>query len=114
MPKVYTKIGFGVTQEQTVTEGGETIGTGIWTREITERYYYGELTQPISRWSVAQQVNDDKTISTTISIVADPFATDHWNDIRYVEFMGTNWRVVSVEIQYPRLILSIGGEYIDG
>jgi hypothetical protein len=29
----------------------------------------------------------------------------------YVEFMGTKWKITNVEVQYPRLILSVGGVY---
>lgn len=105
MPKIYTKVGFGVCSETS---------TDVWTYAITEKYYYGELTQPISRWSVGDKVNDDQTVNGTISIVTDPFATENWRQIKYIEFMGTNWKVTSVEIQYPRLILSLGGEYNDG
>lgn len=105
MPKVYTKIGFGTTSETT---------PGVWTQTIVEKYYYGELTQPLSRWSLGESVNDNQSINTSLSILSDPFATEHWNQIKYIEFMGTLWKVVSVEIQYPRLILSLGGEYHDG
>jgi hypothetical protein len=31
--------------------------------------------------------------------------------MRYVEFMGTKWKITNIEVQYPRLTLSIGGEY---
>ena len=31
--------------------------------------------------------------------------------MRYVEFLGVKWKIESVEVQYPRLILSIGGEW---
>ena len=33
--------------------------------------------------------------------------------MRYVEFMGAKWKISSVEVQYPRLILTVGGVYND-
>ena len=32
-------------------------------------------------------------------------------NIKYVEFMDSLWKVTSVDMQYPRLVLSIGGVY---
>jgi hypothetical protein len=29
----------------------------------------------------------------------------------YVEFMGAKWKISNVEVQYPRLILTIGEVY---
>ena len=37
--------------------------------------------------------------------------TQHCSSMVYVELMGEKWKVTDVEIQYPRLILSIGGVY---
>ena len=50
-------------------------------------------------------------ISNLISIIADPYAYKSFHSMRYVEFMGNKWKVANVEIQYPRLILTIGGLY---
>lgn len=116
MPKLYIKVGFGVTSEGTFTEPGVTpvIGNGVWTQTITEKYYYGELTNPISRWSVSDKINEDLTVSTQISIVADAFANQNFHSIKYVEYLGTKWRATSVEVNRPRLIIQLGGEYNDG
>lgn len=105
MPRVYNKVGFAVSTETS---------PGIWTQTITERYYYGELTNPISKWRNSGGANDNLGISCQISIVCDPFATEHFHQIKYIEFMGVKWKVDSVEIQRPRLILSLGGEYNAG
>lgn len=83
----------------------------IMIHDVTERSYYGEETRLISQWKTSGHKNDDKVIDTEISIVSDPFARDHFTDIIYVEFMGVKWDVRSVSVQYPRLILSIGGIY---
>ena len=31
--------------------------------------------------------------------------------MKYIEFMGTKWKITSVEKLYPRLILIVGGVY---
>ena len=62
----------------------------------------------------AEKVNDDISIANEISVVADPFACQNFHRMRYIEFMGAKWKVSNVEVQYPRLILTIGGVYNAG
>lgn len=56
-------------------------------------------------------VNTGISISEEISIVADPYAQRHYTEIRWVEFDGSKWRVTGVTVNYPRLILTLGGLY---
>lgn len=85
---------------------------GVWEEQITERKYYGDVMRNTRRLQPTDQLNDDINIANEISIVADPFATNHIYAMRYVEFMGTCWKVSTVDAsQRPRLILSIGGVY---
>lgn len=102
MAKWHGKVGFSDTVEYE---------PGIWKPAVLERPYYGDVIS--NRWKRQNSggVNDDITISNQISIVADPYANNHCSAIVYVEFMGTNWKVSDVEVQYPRLILNIGGVY---
>ena len=87
------------------------IEPGVWSEEFTERKYYGDLLRNSRRLQGTQQINDDITISNQISILADPYAVQHFHAIRYAELFGTKWKVSSVEVQYPRLILELGGIY---
>lgn len=87
------------------------IEPGVWSEEFTEHKYYGDLLRNSRRLQGSQQVNDDITISNQISILADPYAFQHFHAIRYAELFGTKWKVSSVEVQYPRLILELGGVY---
>ena len=89
----------------------ETVETkpGVWTSQVTERNYYGDLTRNNRRLQTSDKVNDDINISNQISIVADPYANENIYAMRYAEFMGTKWKITDVEVQYPRLILTLGG-----
>ena len=92
---------------------GETTETepGIWTERITERVYSGEILRNTRMLQTSGQVNDNINISNSISIISDPYANKNFHSIKYVEFMGTKWKVANIDVQYPRLILSIGGVY---
>ena len=67
MAKFFGKIGHAVTTE---TE------PGVWTEQITERSYYGDVIRNVRKLQTSDQVNDDINISNEISIVADPFSLD--------------------------------------
>ena len=102
MAKWYGKIGYA---EQIVT------APGVWEEKIIERNYYGDVVRNIRRLESSGNLNDDINVSMEISIVADPYAIQNFHAMRYVEFMGSLWKISSVEVNYPRLILSIGGVY---
>ena len=102
MAKFYGAIGYVETVETS---------PGVWEEQITERNYYSELVRNTSRFQVSDQVNDNVNIANEISIIADPFATQNFHAMRYVEFMGAKWKITNVEVRYPRLILTIGGVY---
>lgn len=105
MAKLVVAIGFAETEETT---------PGVWEENIVEHTYYAELIRNSRRLQSVSQVNDDITISNQISILADPYAKNNFHNIRYATFMGTKWKVTSVEVLYPRLQLEMGGVYNDG
>ena len=84
---------------------------GIWRDEITERHYTGDLLRNSRRLQTADKLTDDINIANEISIVADPFANENLYSIKYVEFMGAKWKVTNIDVQYPRLVLTLGGVY---
>ena len=102
MGKWYGLIGFCETTE---------IKPGIWKEQITERPYFGDLIRNSRRLQSVNQVNDNVNIANEISIVADPFAYQNFHSMRWIEYMGTKWKVSNIDVQYPRLILTVGGVY---
>lgn len=107
MAKFYGKIGFAQTLQTTVGQQS----TGIWEDVIVEKYYKGDILRDTRRWDKGESVNDDLNISNKISIVADSFAVNNLYNMKYIQFMGAFWKVTEVSVEYPRLVLSIGGVY---
>ena len=91
----------------------ETVETrpSVYEDRRTERNYYGDVTRNMRRWQSSEHLNDDLVLNNQISILADPYAYQHFHAIRYVEWAGAKWKVTNVDVQYPRLILEIGGVY---
>ena len=102
MAKWYGKVGYVISVEKR---------PGVWAPQPVEHPYYGDQMRPMAKWQQSGNVNDDLNMANQISIVADPFAYENFSSIKYVEFMGAMWKVTSIEIQHPRLILTIGGIY---
>lgn len=102
MAKFHGKVGF-VTSTETAA--------GVWSDVATERDYYGDVIRQTKTWSETNQVNDNLVLGNRISIVGDDFANLNIPTMRYVIWDGTYWDISSVEIQRPRLILSLGGVY---
>ena len=102
MAKWYGVIGYAETVE---TE------PGLWEEKIVERPYYGDITRNTRKLQSSGSVNDNVNISNLLSIVTDPYANLNFYAMRYVEFMGSKWKVTDVEVQSPRRILTLGGLY---
>ena len=102
MAKFFGKIGYAETEQTS---------PGVWEEKITEREYFGDLTRNTRRLQSSGNLNDNIVVANDISIIADPFANQNFHAMRYVEFMGTKWKISNVEVQYPRLILTLGDQY---
>lgn len=83
--------------------------TSKWINRETVRHYYGDVQRMVKRTENGFGVNSTVNINNEISIVADPFARDHFFAIQWVLWQGVKWKVTDVEVLYPRLILSLGG-----
>lgn len=84
---------------------------GVWKDVITEREYYGDEVRPTRRLDEVEKVNFDISTNTSLSIMADAYANEHFFAIRYVKWVGVRWTVTSVDPMRPRLLLRLGGVY---
>lgn len=103
MAKYYGMVGYEEIMEDD--------GFGVYEPKIVERPYYGDLVRNMKRDQTGAGVNDDIAIQNDISIIADAYAYQNFHRIRYATFMGTRWKVNTVEVERPRLILSVGSVY---
>lgn len=105
MAKFYGNIGFVKTMETS---------PDIWETVETVKRYRGDLVRNQRRWEDSESINEDLAISNEISIVADKFAYENIDAMKWVEVMGAKWKVNSVTIDYPRITLTVGGVYNGG
>lgn len=102
MAKFYGVIGYAIQSET---------DPGVWEDQVIERNYRGDVLQNMNRWQSSDQVNDNFVIDNKLSIISDPFSYENFQHIKYIRWMGANWKVTKVEILRPRLILTTGGVY---
>ena len=101
MARFHDKVGFLIPIDDQ--------NTGISTNRVVERPYYGSVIEHTRRWESSEHTNDDLNITNQIEITANDYAFKHMSSIAYVRFMGSYWKVVSIRVNAPRIILSLGG-----
>lgn len=102
MNKYYGNLGFAESVE---------VRPGVWENKITEKPYFGDVIRYSKSYGSADKVVDDLNVSNQISILTDPYVMNHFQNLKYLEWLGVKWKVTTIDIAYPRLILSIGGVY---
>ena len=104
MPKFAGKIGFAIIEEA---------APDVHEEKIVERTYYGDMLLNKYTSESSDGALDNVNLQNTVSIVADPFASNNFPSIRYVVYLGVQWKVRSVTVNQPRLEISLGGLYND-
>lgn len=102
MAKFYGAIGYAVDKE---------VAPDVTVETPEEHFYKGDLLKNYRSLSASDELHDDVRISNQISIVADPYTLSHIFAMRYVKWMGVAWTISTVDVQPPRLILTLGGVY---
>lgn len=86
-------------------------GHSVYRAHLVEKPYFGDVLRYNKRYDPGQQVNEEISINNQISIVADQFAYDNFGCMRYVVWKGQKWKITGADIDYPRIVLTIGGLY---
>jgi hypothetical protein len=102
MAKFYGPIGYAILEES---------APGVWEERIVEHSYYGDVIRNNRKLQTSSQLNDNITLSNEISIISDPFANENFQHIRYAIYMGTKWKVSTIDVQAPRLVLTLSEVY---
>lgn len=90
----------------------EELSPGVWRPVINERQYVGDVLRNRKYYQESSnKQNVDLNTSNQISILSDLYVQQNWSSIRYVVWNGVKWQVTSVDVNYPRLILDLGGVY---
>lgn len=83
----------------------------VWKQDIVEKKYYGEVIRDYRSLDNESELNPTLNIVNKISLISDPYATEHVDSLIYITYLGKKWKCSSIEIDYPRLIIGLGGKY---
>ena len=101
MRKYHGEIGYALTVEK---------APGVWVDDIVEKKYYGTVLNKRMRWDINRDsINDNLTVNSEFSILADAFAFENFGNMRYIKYMGVSWKISSIEVKRPRIIITVGG-----
>lgn len=84
---------------------------GVWTEDITEKKYYGDIIRDNRRIVDQGEINGNINISNNISIISNSFMLENMAFMRYITFAKSKWKINTVDIKPPRIIISLGGLY---
>jgi hypothetical protein len=102
MGKMYTQIGYAETVETK---------PGVFKEVVEEHNYTVEVIRLSKRYENSNYVNDNINVNNEFSVLADPYALNHFHNMRYIKLWGQPWEISSVTVEYPRLKLTVGGVY---
>ena len=102
MAKFYGAIGYALQIESK---------PGVWSDNIIEKNYRGDVILDQRRWQSADKVNDDLSLDNSISIIADEYAHNNIGNMKYIVWNNVPWEIQSFSINRPRIVIQIGGIY---
>lgn len=101
MARFHDRVGFLIPRDNQET--------GIADSVPVEKPYYGKVLEHVRKWSTTESTNDDLVLSNQIAITANDYAFEHMSSIAYVHYMGGYWKVESIKVRFPEIILTLGG-----
>lgn len=102
MAKFAGLVGY-VTQEEKVP--------GVWSPVESPKKMKGDIIRLSSSSQNDNKVNSDVSLNHRVSLLGDAYAFNYYYNIKWVEIDGRKWEVSSVEVQRPRIIVTLGGVY---
>lgn len=103
--KFYGQVGFWEDDVETKP--------GVWKpASIVEKTYSGDVNRNTRKFQSSDgNQNGEFAITNQISILGDLYIRQNWPSIKYIIWNGTKWKVTNVDVNYPRIVLDIGGVY---
>lgn len=102
MSRFSGKLGFIMTRE---TE------EGVWLEDFIELRAKGTIRSLYVRNDNSSSVNTNLRLTNEISILMDTKINTYLETLKYVVWKGSKWEVQSINTNYPRLTINLGGLY---
>lgn len=84
---------------------------GVHQEVATEVSVNGDIIREARRFEKGDTLNENLSLSNRFSIVYNDVTLRDFQYIKYVKYLDVLWKVTNIEIQLPRIILTVGGVY---
>ena len=84
---------------------------GVFEEVNISRKRRGDIQDERRNLYYRDSVNGERTVTATISIVADKFDVAHFTDMVWAELYGKKWEVQQATPVHPRIVIHLGGLY---
>ena len=102
MSRFSGKLGFVMTRE---TE------EGVWLEDKIEIPVKGTIRSLYVRNDNNSSVNSNLRLTNEVSVLLDSKINTYLETLKYVVWKGSKWEVQSIGVNYPRLMINLGGLY---
>lgn len=89
----------------------EETSPGVWTSIEKPRKMKGDIISQTSSNRSGENLHDDVVLNHRVSLIGDAYAFDNYFNLKWVKMDTKKWKVTSIEVKRPRLIVSLGGVY---
>lgn len=93
-------VGYTVQEETT---------PGVWTTVEKTRKMKGDIMKQVASHQSSEYLHDDVVLSHRVSLIGDAYAFDNYFNISWVKMDTQKWKVASIEVDRPRIIVTLGG-----
>jgi hypothetical protein len=100
MTKYAGLVGY-VTQEETVP--------GVWSSVETPLIMKGDIIRETSSSQDDGKVNSNISLNHRVSLIGGAYSFKNYYFMKWIEIDGRKWEISSIEIQRPRIIVTLGG-----
>lgn len=81
---------------------------GVWDTEDKEVMMKGDLLRQNANIQDSG-INDTVSLNHRVSLIGDAYAFDNYYNMKWITVNGFKWTVSAIELQRPRLIVTLGG-----
>jgi hypothetical protein len=82
---------------------------GIWSPDENPIMMKGDVIRQSSSSQDGDKMNDNISLNHRVSLLGDAYAFENYYNIKWIQIDNNKWEVSSVEIQRPRIIVTLGG-----
>lgn len=82
---------------------------GVWSSVENTTMMKGDIIRQSASSQNGDKVNSDITLNHRVSLIGDAYSFGNYYNFKWIEIDGLRWEISSIEIQRPRLIVTLGG-----